>query len=66
MRLWWRDLEMRCPHCLRLLGLHQVRGKRLDVLVEPAELESICLYGHGQATASRWRRSFECDGSIHF
>jgi hypothetical protein len=30
------------------------------LLVDPAETASICLYGHGQAVESRWRRSFQC------
>ena len=59
---WWRhDLESRCPHCLRRLGLERTRGKAHDLLVDPAEVEAVCLYGHGQATKSRWRRNFECD-----
>jgi len=60
---WFRDLEQRCPRCLRALGLQRRQGKPYDVLVEPAELESVCLYGHGQATASRWKKSFACDDS---
>lgn len=58
MRRWWRDVELRCPLCLRLLGMHEVHGRAHALLVEPAETESICLYGHGAVLESRWRRSF--------
>jgi hypothetical protein len=37
----------------------ETRGKAHDVLVEPLEKESICLYGHGLVLESRWRRGFE-------
>lgn len=57
-RLWWRDVERRCPVCLRLPGMPEVRGKRCDVLLEPLEVEAICLRGHGLAIESRWQRGF--------
>jgi len=66
LRWWWHDLKSRCPCCLRLLGMTQHRGKAQDVLLEPLEIESVCLYGHGQAKESRWRREFECDTSTYF
>jgi hypothetical protein len=66
LRWWWHDLKSRCPCCLRLLGMTQHRGKAQDVLLEPVEIESVCLYGHGQAKESRWRQEFECDTSAYF
>jgi hypothetical protein len=59
MNLWWRDVERRCPVCLSLPAMPEIRGKQHDVLVEPLEVESVCLQGHGLAVESRWRRSFD-------
>jgi hypothetical protein len=59
--MWWRDVDRRCPICLWLPGMPEERGKECDVLVEPREVESICLHGHGLAIESRWRRRFESD-----
>jgi len=59
LRVWWRDLERRCPVCLRLPGLPDVRGKAHSLLIEPLEVESICFYGHGLAVESRWRSRFQ-------
>lgn len=58
-RLWWRDVARRCPVCLRLPGMPDVRGKASDVLLEPREVESICLHGHGLVVESRWSSRFE-------
>jgi hypothetical protein len=62
---WWRDLALRCPRCLRLLGMTQDRGKAHGILVDFLEIESVCLRGHGQARKNRWRRDFECDTSLY-
>ncbi|HTS30786.1 MAG TPA: hypothetical protein VMH81_33160 [Bryobacteraceae bacterium] len=35
------------------------RGKAHDILIEPREVESVCLQGHGLAIESRWRSRFE-------
>ena len=58
MRLWWVDVERRCPVCLRLPGMPEPRGKQHDILVEPLEVESICFHGHGLISESRWSRRF--------
>ncbi len=64
MKFWWRDLERRCPSCIRLPGMPESRGKELQLIVDPLEVESICLHGHGLAVESRWRRTFESGGSL--
>jgi len=61
---WSRDMERRCPVCLRLPGMPEARGKALDVLIEPREVESICLQGHGLAIESRWSNRFESGCSM--
>ena len=58
MRFWSRDMDLRCPVCLRLPGLPDARGKVHDLVVDPREIESICMHGHGYAVESRWRRGF--------
>lgn len=61
---WWsRDLRSRCPRCLTSLGMAQRRGKAQNILLDPLEIESVCLRGHGQARENRWRRDFECEPS---
>jgi hypothetical protein len=59
MKLWWLYVERRCPVCLSLRGMPDVRGKEDGILIEPLEVESICLHGHGLAVESRWRSRFE-------
>jgi hypothetical protein len=61
LRVWYRDLESRCPVCLRRLGMAEVRGNAHDVLVAPLETESICLRGHGLNVQNRWGREFGPD-----
>jgi hypothetical protein len=56
---WWADVENRCPYCLRLPGMPEIRGNAHDVLVDPLEIESICFRGHGVVLQSRWRRRFQ-------
>jgi hypothetical protein len=55
---WWIDVENRCPYFLRLPGMSETRGNAHDVLVDPLEIESICIRGHGVVLESRWRRRF--------
>jgi hypothetical protein len=62
---WWRDLESRCPRCLSLLGMARGRGRAQNILLDPLEIESVCLRGHGQARENRWGRDFECDPSTY-
>jgi hypothetical protein len=57
-RLWWIDVEKRCPYCLRRPGMPETRGNPQDVLLAPLEIESICFRGHGVLLVSRGRRSF--------
>jgi len=56
---WWIDVENRCPYFLRLPGMSETRGNAHDVLVDPLEIESICIRGHGVVPESRWRRRFQ-------
>ena len=58
-RLCCRDLELRCPICLRRLGMADVRGNAQDLLVAARETETICLYGHGSNLESYWEKVFE-------
>ncbi len=59
-RFWWRDVKRRCPLCLRVLGMPEVRGHEHNFLLDPREVESICFNGHGAVTESRWTCRFEC------
>jgi hypothetical protein len=56
--LWWADVERRCPVCLRVPGMQEERGKFHHVLIEPLEVETICLHGHGLILKNRWLRHF--------
>jgi hypothetical protein len=56
---WQVDLDMRCPDCLGLPGMPEVRGKSHDVMLDPREIESICFRGHGVLVQSRWSPRFE-------
>jgi hypothetical protein len=58
-RLWWRDVIRRCPSCLEILRMPIVRGCEANVLLRCAEVESICLQGHGTGTHDRWGRTFQ-------
>ncbi|MBZ5618194.1 MAG: hypothetical protein LAQ69_05565 [Acidobacteriia bacterium] len=58
-RLWWRDVIRRCPSCVEILRMPIVRGSEANVLLRSAEVESICLQGHGTATHDRWGRTFQ-------
>jgi hypothetical protein len=62
LRFWRRDLERRCPVCLRLCGLAEARGSAAGVLLAPPEVESVCLQGHGLNVENQWGRSFGPDG----
>jgi hypothetical protein len=58
-RWWRRDLSRRCPICLRLLGMPEIRGAGCGVLVDPEETEAICMRGHGASVESRWGQRFQ-------
>jgi len=55
---WWRDVCQRCPLCLQSFRMPLPRGRQTGILVDPHEVESICLQGHGSLTQSRWRCTF--------
>jgi hypothetical protein len=57
-RYWRRDVERRCPECLRPLRMPVERGLAGSMLLDPAEVEMICAEGHGTLTESRWQQSF--------
>jgi hypothetical protein len=38
--------------------MREERGKSCDVLVEPLEVETVCLQGHGLILKNRWFRHF--------
>ncbi|HKE29086.1 MAG TPA: hypothetical protein VKB88_42340 [Bryobacteraceae bacterium] len=63
---WWADVENRCPYCLRLPGMPEIRGNAHDVLLDPLEIESICFRGHGVILQNRWRRRFETGAETAF
>jgi hypothetical protein len=63
LRFWYRDLESRCPFCLRRLGMPEVRGNAHDVLISPLETETVCLHGHGLNLESHWGPVFAPDHS---
>lgn len=56
---WWADVENRCPYCLRLPGMPEIRGNAHDVLLNPLEIESICFRGHGVMLQNRRHRRFQ-------
>lgn len=58
-RLWRRDVYSRCPACLEPLRLPLERGHFDSVLLDPAELESLCIQGHGTLTETRWTAEFQ-------
>lgn len=63
LRFCYRDLESRCPVCLRRFGMPEVRGRPYDMLIAPRETETICLHGHGLNVESIWGRVFARDHS---
>jgi len=58
-RRWRLDVDSRCPCCLESLRMPMERGHLDSLLIDPPEVESVCLQGHGTLTETRWRREFQ-------
>jgi len=57
---WWRrDVGSRCPICLQTTNMPIRRGLSYDVLLNPAEIESVCPRGHGVLIENPWTRTFK-------
>ena len=58
-RRWRLDVNARCPSCLESLRLPMERGHLDSLLLDPPEVESVCIQGHGTLTETRWNRQFQ-------
>ena len=58
-RRWRRDVNSRCPSCLESLRMPMERGQLNSLLLDPLEVESVCIQGHGTLTETRWHREFQ-------
>ncbi len=58
-RFWRHDVNARCPLCLEALRLPMERGHLDSLLIDPPEVESVCIQGHGTLTETRWDRHFQ-------
>lgn len=58
------SVSARCPVCLRRLHSPVARGQSCDLLVNPKEVESICLQGHGTLIESHWRQTFRASAGF--
>jgi hypothetical protein len=56
---WWRtDVYRRCPECLERLLLPEEHGRMNSFLLEPLEVEMVCVNGHGTLAEDHWQRRF--------
>lgn len=58
-RRWRLDVNARCPSCLESLRMPMERGHLNSLLLDPLEVESVCIQGHGTLTETRWDRRFQ-------
>ncbi len=58
-RMWRHDLDRRCPNCLELTRLPMERGRLTSPLLDPLEVQSVCILGHGTLTESPYDKRFE-------
>jgi hypothetical protein len=58
-RYWRRHVNARCPLCLEALRMPLERGHLDSLLIDPPEVESVCIQGHGALTETRWERRFQ-------
>lgn len=57
-KAWRRDLEHRCPQCLERMRMPVEKGLSFHLLVDPEQIESICVAGHGTLTETWWSNDF--------
>ncbi|MBV8551072.1 MAG: hypothetical protein JOY54_07205 [Acidobacteriaceae bacterium] len=58
LRFWHRSVCRRCPICLHRLRMPLAQGALHNLLLDPYEVASVCIHGHGTLSESRWRRAF--------
>ena len=63
LKYWKADLIHRCPHCLERLRIPLERGIFSSMILDPEEIETICVQGHGMLTENRWHEDFHDGGS---